>query len=1397
VASPFELAATRRPTATPTLPPLVATSRRRSRTQPSAAFLAGPVVRASAPRDRRSFLGQLGDVFTGVGPGIANLVRSAAVGAAAPLRAGIDWSQGEISATDALLAGTPIGDIAGFLGNDRAQELGERYRPIGQQMGQSVKDTAGRVRHPSRYVDAWNEGRIVNTVLEDAGNAALVGGLASKAFGAGAVSAEAAGNAARAGQFRRASDIAARVAGPLDAISDAGISVPRAVLKRGVSRGDRMLAGWRAAPAGTTRSRAVQTIDRRFPTVASATGRRIGAAVRNHYRTQQRARTEQIRDIKTAVDADNLSVAEQGAAIASRVGADVQLERAGRAVLPASVFGVPPEMGVAVPPGRVAPMLGLGDGRRAIVPRDIPELTMTADVADVAMARRAGMLDPERAAAIKTYETVVDQQLESQQQAALAGTGRIRGPLDADQLGDAPIPAYVDKAMRETNPQSFGLGVPMDGRWVPLNDLVARAETDPVVAEMIADVMDSEGLAGFVVPSERGLLEQVLNNPNVYPAAWRPAMEMAARARAAIGDRNVSPLTAWLERTRSARATTNTRRKTARQQIADLKASIQQQIDEMVGSGDPLARDVQARIVELDRQIGRLAKELRSKIKARRETAGRRRGQGDTPSMLSSRQRTTGGPWRDVEPGDMGTREIDVEVLQRQIEALQLQADQLRAERDALLEPEVAADVAALEDGLGELDGELGDAGNLLDPENDPTYVAAKRRPKKSAYQAALETRRRVLDNIARSQRAREARLGATIRNVRRADAPLIGSQVPLRPADQLATGSTRPGYVPAGNSELVNPTRAGTGRVPIREGIRGYGNVGSENMRGSSELLAYSGRALADQIGDEAAETARNVDVARIFRESNVDTTSTMLGNGTLAALRRQAEFDTATMSGTPADVERRYGQLITERLAELGYEPLPGDLDNPKVGDFDPNPKVPYERVNERTVVLPVGLKDRLIPYVRGKDMGRVMAAIAKTNQKFKGAVLPFSVRWQLGDAVGGMYMAWAGGGVNPAEMFSAMRDLKQLTPDDVRRLFDGLQDSGLNLEQARWMDGSNLETPSTATGRAWRRAGDVRRASYRLNEWINRMNRQGFTLAKLQRLLNERGLSLDDPTTGTRNWDDADVQQAIHDAVEEANRVMGTFDDMTPFERNYIRNIFPFYTWNRHITKLAWQTAIDHPSRMMWTMWLGAHGAETNEGYDLLPWQAGSIVAGDTLIPTNFVNPMNDVGGGSMFTPAGALRSMSPVIKVAAAAVGKDANRGLADITRPFDGGGLDALGRAGGFRFAGPTELAYQIVRQVPQGRALLNVLPTGEIGNVGVGPHPRFGSGEFMVDRAGNLRDTSSRWQELWRLIGLAGDSGSAMPLLGSLENNEDIIAARDRRFRDAQRQAANTVRFEP
>lgn len=1116
MASPFQLAQSRQAQAAP-LPALRPRPTRRTNSgQPSAAFLAGMNRRTSTPDEpeKRGVLGQVKDSLFGIIPGAAGLVKQAAVSAAAPARALIDYSQGELDAGEALWRANPLSGgtdaLAGFLGNDAAAERAAKYNPLGSEAGLSAKRTIGNIRHPSRYKDAWDEGRIVGTILEDAGNVAIVGGVASKALGSAGRSASAAGNATRAARFERAANVAQRVAKPLDAVADSPISVPRRVLTGTRKLGLNKIENARAGAYGPRFAQAADSLRRRAPILTSEVGGMLKKEGRAIQRTARRAETAAHRAVLRASSENGLSLVEEGVGTAVRTGLADQIRT------------LVDDQGLTVE-----------DARQTITRKDIPEQTMTADVAQAAYDYVTGKMDPERAAAVGRYTEALDKIIsERQTTPALAGVGRPSGPLPVEQTLNDPIQQSVEAAVQEA------------------------------------------GFTMSTVPQQ--ILDAILDDPDVYPRRWRPAMKAAQRARAQ-------------------------------------------------------------------------------------------------------------------------------------------------------------------------------------------------------------------------------------------------GYQVPLRPDDMLAAGMPEPGYLTGGRSDIADPSAFGQGRVPIREGMTGVQGMRSEKRSLTSERMPFSARTVAEQIGKEVRTAKMNAGIEELFIRGDMPTVADVIPPQRLADLKAQAaQIANDRVGRAPEAIAEReaqaFGELVAAELEDVhGYEPLIGDRGALQVGDYTPGAKVTYEAIKDNTVVLPGGLKERLTPHMRGKDMGKFMSALAKINSKFKGLVLPFSVRWQLGDLVGGAYMAWSGGGVPPWELIDGMSAAKNLDAAGREAIFDNpdYQDASLNIDERNMMNATApTAAPTTLKGKAWRRGGDVRRAGFKLNAAINRVNRQGYVLAKVQDLLDAEGLSLDDVTTNAK-WDDPKVQKAIQDAVDDANEVMGTFDEMTPFERNVVTSIFPFYAWNRHVTMLAWRTAIDHPSRMMWTLRLGAYGDENVIGdTEMLPWQEGSIPVGDTLIPTNFINPYNDISGGSLLSPAGAVRSMSPALKALSVGLfNRDPNRNMEQLSRPYDGRGLDSLGREGGMRLNLPVPLTsilgvpndpsaglYTMLRQVPQTRELLNVLPEGEVGGIGLGPSPRYGSGEFIVDRGGDVIDRTPRIQSLFGLLGMRGDQST--PFLGSMANNQDILDAEEARRREAARRARNTVRYD-
>lgn len=1076
----------------------------------------GAGTRAAKPDDgedtNRSFLEQIGGALKGVVPGAIQLGISAGKAAAAPIRTVIDVAKGDEDFGDVALPAvrnllnpiSAVGDtvlenVAPNLVSDEQNAYNRKYAGLQSEMGDSLVRTGGNLLHPSRYGKAIRNGRIVDTVLEDAGNIALIGGAASKVLGAGAGAAAAAGNVERAATLGKYANAAERVAKVGGGIGDAPVSVFRKGIQGAGKVASGVVDGWAGMPVESWQAR----LAAKAPLLTSGEGRFLKAGARRIGRDATRAESGVKRRLYRTVQDLDLSVPEQGVITAVRTGLADQLVK------------LMDEKGMT-----------LEDARQVMISRDIPEQTLTADVAQLAVDYVNGYLPVEQMARIDKYGNVVDELMGEQTDRALAGTGRVSGPLDPAHLGNDPIMEKVDAAMKAEG--SKGL--------------------------------DANG--NLIDPADQALYDSILDNPQSWPARWRPAM----------------------------------------------------------------------------RSAGLVRQEL-----------------------------------------------------------------------------------------------------------NDPTY--------------------------------------------------------PLRPTEMLAEGLPAPDYLPGGRSDLINPTSQGTGRVPTREGIRGFQGLASEQARVTSEVQPFSARALGEKAGREARVTTGNEGIHELFNDGRIKTVKDVIPSTRLDEIRVEAERQAKAQRGTPRQItdatKELFGQMVLDELSTKGLDVIPGSRSAPALGDFDPASKVKFSMTDADSVVLPAGVKDRLIPYMTGREMGKFWNTVAKVNTKFKGVVLPFSLRWQLGDIVGGTFMSWVGGGIPPWELIDGMRQIKTVGERGTTAIFDNpaFEDAGLNFEESRWMtNADDLPEPTTKVGKAWRKGGEVRRTSFKVNAAINRVNRQGYVLARLQKVLDERGISLDLADENPAAWQDPKVQEAITDAVDDANTVMGAFDEMSPFERRYVRNIFPFWAWNKHITQLAWTTAIDNPARMMWTMRLGTYGQDPNDPMNDLPWMAGGIPVGDKIIPTNFVNPFNDIGDGSIYTPTGAARALSPALKLGAAAVGKDANRGFADITRPYDGEGLDALGRPGGFRLLSPTELAYQAIKQTPQGRGLLNVLPTSSVGDIGLGPHPRYGNGDFIVNRSGNPIDTTSRWQPLFGLAGIGG-TDDALPLVSDRADIKPIIDAKNAREREASRRARNTITF--
>jgi hypothetical protein len=105
------------------------------------------------------------------------------------------------------------------------------------------------------------------------------------------------------------------------------------------------------------------------------------------------------------------------------------------------------------------------------------------------------------------------------------------------------------------------------------------------------------------------------------------------------------------------------------------------------------------------------------------------------------------------------------------------------------------------------------------------------------------------------------------------------------------------------------------------------------------------------------------------------------------------------------------------------------------------------------------------------------------------------------------------------------------------------------------------------------------------------------------------------------------------AMNRIVDRIDANLGNFADLTPFERQYIRTIVPFYSWFKMITKITARLGVDHPGRlrMMQLMVIAAGTDEENlPGGHMPSWLRAALplsgVEGgeQDLLSTTAINP-----------------------------------------------------------------------------------------------------------------------------------------------------------------------------
>jgi len=252
----------------------------------------------------------------------------------------------------------------------------------------------------------------------------------------------------------------------------------------------------------------------------------------------------------------------------------------------------------------------------------------------------------------------------------------------------------------------------------------------------------------------------------------------------------------------------------------------------------------------------------------------------------------------------------------------------------------------------------------------------------------------------------------------------------------------------------------------------------------------------------------------------------------------------------------------------------------------------------------------------------------------------------------------------------------------------------------------------------------------------------------------------------------YNDPQLRAAVTEAVQFANETLGSFSDMSPWERNVVRQVFPFWSWIKFINTAAGKLLLDSPDRVLFYSHLGSMTMDPDsEG--LYSWLQGKTPVGGLLFDLSFTNPYTDailLQKNPFEAGLEQATSISPVISFTLSALGETAYyatgrkyplliagsrpsylEGSSEVSTASPGDVLGGIAYKGLKAFGGPA-------------RNLLEIGPEGAkipFTDVAVGPGKRFNQGSLRTE--GRYADLGmspnmARLSSVLRTFGLPGPS---------------------------------------
>lgn len=629
----------------------------------------------------------------------------------------------------------------------------------------------------------------------------------------------------------------------------------------------------------------------------------------------------------------------------------------------------------------------------------------------------------------------------------------------------------------------------------------------------------------------------------------------------------------------------------------------------------------------------------------------------------------------------------------------------------------------------------------------------------------------------------------------------LQGAQRP-----RLMGETDQPTWMPVGEAAGVFESARAPKKITT-EGMAAEGRLSIENQRQSTFMPLTPGQ-FARRMTEILSQTGRNRVVNSILTNqqfaSNVET---LLTPEKFAEMRSAAEASVRA-TGIPlnsADFEKnvrlQLGNDVMIELSRRGFEPvssvkMPDPTDpyagRESVGDL--LGKIDPQDIEPTTIVMKKGLRENIAAQYRLASTddaaslpGWLIKEVQNKTAGWKSVVLPFSVRWQVGDTAGNIINAAVRAGLSPQDTVRLMVDIYRRTnpgarltiPQMAQPIFSssivdpvisvlvgaGLQTANIKLSELNRMHPKGSLRPSVGAGRFGRRFfPKLREASFNVNETQNALARSAVAEAQLIDELAKSGRTPEeiDPVALHNN---PELYGAVVNAVKSANDALGNFSQLSFNEKQYIRAVYPFWSWIKFINTAAAQLLLTQPDRVLFYTHLGslAMGDDAEEFYG---WMRSQVPVptpwGTFMMDLSFLNPyadalllQTDPFASSLETATG----ISPVLSLPLGAIAESyyaatgsappllrvSSRpgyleGRPDQTTRTLGDTLGGLGYQTFRAFAGPFRLATEIAptMYVPGTDVLLGPgprYPQGSPRTTGIYARPRLSPTQQRISAA--------------------------------------------------------------